>query len=51
LRIEIVDGFVKLKLMCAVASPYSVIVGAARMGGSDGLLNLLQGRGYKIEQL
>jgi uncharacterized protein YbaP (TraB family) len=30
---------------------YFVIVGAAHMGGSDGLLNLLQGRGYKIEQL
>lgn len=30
---------------------YFVVVGAAHMGGPDGVLALLKGRGYKIEQL
>jgi uncharacterized protein len=30
---------------------YFVVAGAAHMGGSEGLLALLQARGYKIEQL
>jgi uncharacterized protein YbaP (TraB family) len=30
---------------------YFVVVGAAHMGGSEGLLALLRGRGYQIEQL
>jgi uncharacterized protein YbaP (TraB family) len=30
---------------------YFVVVGAAHMGGPQGLLSLLRGRGYKIEQL
>jgi hypothetical protein len=30
---------------------YFVVVGAAHMGGPDGLLSLLRGRGCKIEQL
>ena len=30
---------------------YFVVVGAAHMGGPDGVLALLRGRGYKIEQL
>ncbi len=30
---------------------YFVVAGAAHMGGPDGVLALLKGRGYKIEQL
>jgi uncharacterized protein YbaP (TraB family) len=30
---------------------YFVVVGSAHMGGPDGVLALLQARGYKIEQL
>ena len=30
---------------------YFVVAGAAHMGGSEGLLALLQARSYKIEQL
>lgn len=30
---------------------YFVVVGAGHMGGSDGVLALLRGRGYKIDQL
>jgi uncharacterized protein YbaP (TraB family) len=30
---------------------YFVVVGAAHMGGPEGILALLRARGYKIEQL
>jgi uncharacterized protein YbaP (TraB family) len=30
---------------------YFVVVGAAHMGGSNGLVSLLKQRGYKVEQL
>jgi uncharacterized protein len=30
---------------------YFVVVGAGHMGGEGGLLTLLRGRGYQIEQL
>lgn len=40
-----IEGFIRS------GQPYFVVVGAAHMGGSQGVLALLRARGYKVEQL
>jgi hypothetical protein len=39
------EGFVKS------GRTYFVVVGAAHLGGNDGLLALLRGRGFRVEQI
>jgi uncharacterized protein len=41
----------KIEKYLGSGQTYFVIVGAAHMGGPDGLLSLLRARGYRIEQL
>jgi uncharacterized protein len=41
----------KIEGYLASGKTYFVVVGAAHMGGSNGVLALLRGKGYKVEQL
>ena len=41
----------QIEALFARASPALVVVGAAHLVGPDGLLKMLQGKGYRIEQL